>query len=116
MRFTATTTLMARSIFPHHIGLGATRDPKLVERAERVTAEEVAGTGIRWAFAPCIAVPQDERWGRTYEGYSDNTALVSELGAAAVRGFQGKQTFRRTDFRARLRETFHRRRRHDQRH
>ena len=46
-------------IFPHHIGMGATRDPQLVERAEHVTAEEVAGTGIRWAFAPCIAVAQD---------------------------------------------------------
>jgi beta-glucosidase len=78
-------------IFPHNIGMGATRDPKLVERAERVTAEEVAGTGIRWAFAPCITVPQNERWGRTYEGFSDNTALVSELGAAAVTGFQGKE-------------------------
>jgi beta-glucosidase len=78
-------------IFPHHIGMGATCDPGLVERAERVTAEEVAGTGIRWAFAPCIAVPQDERWGRTYEGYSDDTALVSELGAASVRGFQGEK-------------------------
>ena len=78
-------------IFPHNIGLGATRDAKLVERAERVTAEEVAGTGIRWAFAPCIAVPQDARWGRTYEGFSDNTALVARLGAAAVCGFQGKK-------------------------
>ncbi len=71
-------------IFPHNIGLGATHDPKLVERAERVTAEEVAGTGIRWAFAPCITVPQNARWGRTYEGFSDNTSLVSKLGAAAV--------------------------------
>jgi beta-glucosidase len=79
-------------IFPHHIGLGATHDPKLVERAERVTAEEVAGTGIRWAFAPCVAVPQDERWGRTYEGYSDDTALVSELGAAADPGFAGRMS------------------------
>ena len=79
------------TIFPHHIGMGAAHDPKLVERAERVTAEEVAGTGIRWAFAPCITVPQNERWGRTYEGYSDNPRLVSELGAAAVRGFQGKE-------------------------
>jgi beta-glucosidase len=76
-------------IFPHHIGLGATHDPKLIERAEQVTAAEVAGTGVRWAFAPCIAVPQDERWGRTYEGYSDSTALVAALGAAAVKGFQG---------------------------
>src|SRR5208282_4271614 len=78
-------------IFPHHIGMGATHDPKLVESAERVTAGEVAGTGIRWAFAPCLTVPQDERWGRTYEGYSDNPALVAELGAAAVRGFQGDE-------------------------
>jgi len=78
-------------IFPHNIGLGATHDPKLIERAEGVTAEEAAGTGIRWAFAPCVTVPQDERWGRTYEGFSDNTALVSALGAAAVRGFQGDE-------------------------
>ena len=76
-------------IFPHHIGMGATHDPELVRRADHVTAEEVAGTGIRWAFAPCIAVPQDEHWGRTYEGYSENTELVSELGAASIQGFQG---------------------------
>jgi beta-glucosidase len=79
------------TIFPHHIGLGATHDAKLVERVERVTAEEVAGTGIRWAFAPCITVPQDARWGRTYEGYSDKPALVSELGVAATLGLQGKK-------------------------
>ena len=78
-------------IFPHHIGMGATRDPQLVERAERVTAEEVAGTGIRWAFAPCIAVAQDEHWGRTYESFGETPELVAELGAAAVRGFQGDQ-------------------------
>lgn len=77
-------------IFPHHIGLGATRDPKLVERAERVTAEEVAATGIRWAFAPCVAVAEDEHWGRTYESYGQSTELVSSLGVASVRGFQGK--------------------------
>jgi beta-glucosidase len=78
-------------IFPHNIGMGATHDAKLVERAARVTAEEVAGTGIRWAFGPCLAVPQDAHWGRTYEGYGDNAALVSELGAAAVTGLQGKK-------------------------
>lgn len=76
-------------IFPHHIGLGATHDPKLVERAERVTAEETAGTGIRWAFAPCVAVAQDIHWGRAYESYGESASLVSELGAAAVRGLQG---------------------------
>jgi beta-glucosidase len=79
------------TVFPHNLGLGATHDPKLVERAARVTAEEVAGTGIRWAFAPCVTVPQNARWGRTYEGYSDNSALVSELGIAAVRGLQSNQ-------------------------
>jgi beta-glucosidase len=78
-------------ILPHHIGLGATRDPRLVERAERVTAAEAAGTGIRWGFAPCVAVVQDPHWGRTYEGYSDDPALVSELGVASVRGLQGKE-------------------------
>jgi beta-glucosidase len=78
-------------IFPHNIGLGATHDPALVKQAEHVTALEVAGTGIRWAFAPCIAVAQDERWGRTYESFGDSPELVSTLGAAAVRGFQGPQ-------------------------
>ena len=78
-------------IFPHHIGMGAMRDPKLVARAEHVTAEEVAGTGIRWAFAPCIAVARDEHWGRTYESYSEDTDLVTELGVAAVRGLQGRK-------------------------
>jgi beta-glucosidase len=83
--------VLGATIFPHHIGMGATRDAKLVQRAEHVTAEEAAGTGIRWAFAPCVAVVQDERWGRTYEGYSDNPKLVAELGAAATIGFQGKK-------------------------
>ncbi len=83
--------ILGAVIFPHHIGMGATHDPRLVEQAERVTAEEVAGTGIRWAFAPCVAVPQDARWGRTYEGYSDDPGLVAKLGAAAVIGFQGEK-------------------------
>ena len=75
-------------VFPHDIGLGAAHNPKLAARAARVTAEEVAGTGIHWAFGPCIAVAQDIRWGRTYESFSDDPALVSELGAAQVRGIQ----------------------------
>jgi len=78
-------------IFPHNIGLGATHNPKLVERAARATAEEVAGTGINWAFAPCVAVPQNDRWGRTYEGFSDDPKLVSELGVAAIAGWQGEK-------------------------
>lgn len=76
-------------MFPHNIGMGATHNAALVEAAARVTAEEVAGTGIRWAFAPCIAVVQNEHWGRTYESFGDSPDLVSELGAAEVRGFQG---------------------------
>ena len=78
-------------IFPHHIALGATRNADLVRRAERVTAEELAGTGIRWAFDPCIAVVQDQRWGRTYEGFSESTPVVSTLGVASVHGLQGKE-------------------------
>jgi beta-glucosidase len=78
-------------IFPHNIGLGATHDPALVERAERVTAEEVAGTGTRWAFAPCVAVAQDERWGRTYESFGESPELVAELAEVAVHGFQGEE-------------------------
>jgi len=75
-------------IFPHNIGMGATRNAALVEQASRVTAEEIAGSGIHWAFAPCVAVPRDERWGRTYEGFGESPELVAELGAASVRGFQ----------------------------
>lgn len=75
-------------IFPHNIGLGATRNPQLVERAARATAEEIAGTGIDWTFAPGVIVARDERWGRTYESFSEDPALVGELGAAAVRGLQ----------------------------
>jgi beta-glucosidase len=76
-------------IFPHNIGLGCTRNPALIERAARITAEEVRATGINWTFAPCVTVPRDERWGRTYEGYGETPELATMLGEAAVRGFQG---------------------------
>jgi len=76
-------------IFPHHIGLGCTRNPALVEKVERITAEEVRASGIQWAFAPCVTVPQDIRWGRTYEGFSEDPKVVAELAGPAVRGFQG---------------------------
>src|SRR5690242_4617916 len=75
-------------IFPHNIGLGCTRNSALVESAARVTAEEVRATGINWTFAPCVTVPRDERWGRTYEGFSESPELVAHLAEAAVRGFQ----------------------------
>jgi len=76
-------------IFPHNIGLGCTRNPELVESAAMITAKEIAGTGMHWTFAPCVAVARDERWGRTYESFSENHEIVAELGAAAVRGYEG---------------------------
>jgi beta-glucosidase len=77
-------------VFPHNIGLGATRSPELVEQAARVTALEIKGTGIGWTFAPCVAVARNERWGRTYESFGESPEVVEPLGAAAVRGFQGQ--------------------------
>ncbi len=76
-------------VFPHNVGLGATQDEALVEEIARITALETRATGIHWTFAPAVTVPRDERWGRTYEGFSEDPALVARLGAAAVRGFQG---------------------------
>ncbi len=75
-------------IFPHNIGLGAAGNPEIVRRAARITALEMLATGARWNFAPCVAVPQDPRWGRTYEGFGSDPALVAELGAAAIAGYQ----------------------------
>lgn len=75
-------------IFPHNIGLGAANDPALVEEIGRITALEMLATGARWNFAPCVSVPQDERWGRTYEGFGETPELVGLLGAASVRGLQ----------------------------
>ncbi len=77
-------------VFPHNIGLGCTRNEKLVEECARITAIETSSLGIRWSFAPCVAVVQDIRWGRTYESFSENSDLVSLLGSAVIRGFQGE--------------------------
>lgn len=76
-------------IFPHNIGMGATRNAVLVQQAAQVTRDEVLGTGIDWTFAPCVCVPRDDRWGRTYEGFGEDPTLVSSMGAAAIQGFQG---------------------------
>ncbi|HEY6747729.1 MAG TPA: glycoside hydrolase family 3 N-terminal domain-containing protein [Mycobacteriales bacterium] len=78
------------TIFPHNIGLGATRNPRLVGRVEATTAEEVRATGIPWDFAPCICVTRDARWGRSYESFGEDPRLVSLLGTAAVVGLQGR--------------------------
>jgi beta-glucosidase len=82
------SNVLGAVIFPHNIALGCTRDPELVEKIGRITAVEVRATGIQWTFGPCVAVPQDIRWGRTYEGFSEDPALVQSLGESAVRGLQ----------------------------
>ncbi|MGQ9910024.1 MAG: glycoside hydrolase family 3 protein [Candidatus Flexifilum sp.] len=76
-------------IFPHNIGLGAAGDPELATAIGRITALELLATGIHWNYAPVLAVPQDIRWGRTYEGYSENTDVVTALGTATLIGLQG---------------------------
>ncbi|WP_332640001.1 glycoside hydrolase family 3 protein [Brevundimonas sp.] len=80
------------TIFPHNIGLGAAHDPALIERIGRATARQVRATGITWTFAPTLAVGQNRRWGRTYESYSSDPALVARYGEAMVRGLQGELT------------------------
>lgn len=76
------------TIFPHNIGLGATQNPQLIQAIGRATALETLATGIHWNYSPVLAVPQDIRWGRTYEGYSENTDLVTELATAKLIGLQ----------------------------
>lgn len=77
-------------IFPHNVGLGATNNAKIVEKAAKITAVEIKGTGMQWDFAPCVAVARNERWGRTYESFGEEPKLAEKLGAAYVRGMQGK--------------------------
>lgn len=83
------SNVLGAVIFPHNVGLGCTRNPELVKEISRITAREIRATGIQWTFAPCVTVPQDIRWGRTYEGFSEDPAVVAMLGAAAVSGLQG---------------------------
>jgi beta-glucosidase len=77
------------TLFPHNIGLGAARDPDLIRRIGAATAEEVRVLGMDWSFAPTLAVVQDDRWGRTYESYSENPAIVADYAKAMVEGLQG---------------------------
>jgi beta-glucosidase len=77
------------TIFPHNIGLGATRDPNLMEEIGRITALEVAATGLEWNFAPCVAVSRDERWGRSYESFGEDPNLQVLLAGRYVLGLQG---------------------------
>lgn len=80
------------TLFPHNIGLGAADDPQLAFQLGQATARSVRATGISWVFAPTVAVVRDDRWGRTYESFSENPALVQRYAGAFVRGMQGKLT------------------------
>jgi len=80
--------VVGATIFPHNIGLGATRDPVLVQNIGRATAEEVSGTGIDWDFAPCLCVARNDRWGRTYESFGEKPELPTQM-ATIITGLQG---------------------------
>ena len=82
--------VIGATLFPHNIGLGAANNPALIEQIAAATAVEVMATGIDWVFAPTVAVVRDDRWGRTYEGYSEDPAIVREYSAAIVNGLQGR--------------------------
>ncbi|WP_374012778.1 glycoside hydrolase family 3 N-terminal domain-containing protein [Pseudoxanthomonas koreensis] len=84
------SNVVGATLFPHNVGLGATRNVELQRRIGQITARETRTTGMEWTFAPTVAVPQDVRWGRAYEGYSENPQLVAEFAAAMVEGLQGK--------------------------
>ncbi|MEK8227160.1 glycoside hydrolase family 3 N-terminal domain-containing protein [Oerskovia sp. M15] len=81
--------VVGATIFPHNIGLGASRDPALVEAVGTVTATEVRATGVPWTFASCLCVTRDERWGRSYESFGEDPSLVAAFAAPSVRGLQG---------------------------
>ena len=84
------TNVIGATVFPHNIALGAARDADLVRRIGGATATEIEVTGIDWNFSPTVAVARDDRWGRSYESYSEDPQLVATLGAALVEGLQGK--------------------------
>ncbi|WP_051275679.1 glycoside hydrolase family 3 protein [Aestuariibacter salexigens] len=82
-------------IFPHNIGMGATRNPELIQRAAEITAIEAAGTGFSWTFSPCIAMPEHEHWGRVYEGFTEDRDLTIQATIASIRGYQGEHLWHR---------------------
>ncbi len=84
------SNIIGATLFPHNIGLGATRNPGLLRQIGGITALETRVTGMEWTFAPTVAVPQDDRWGRTYEGYSESPDVVASYAAAMVEGLQGR--------------------------
>ena len=82
--------VIGATLFPHNIGLGAANDPELIGKIGRITSREVAATGIDWIFAPTVAVPLDDRWGRTYEGYSDRPEIVRVYAGVIVSALQSE--------------------------
>src|ERR1044072_5975621 len=84
------SNIVGAVLFPHNVGLGATHNPKLLGDIARVTAEQVRSTGIEWTFAPTVTVPQDDRWGRAYEGYSEDPGVVASYAGVFVKGLQGE--------------------------
>ena len=85
------SNVFGATIFPHNIGIGAAANPQLVKDIGAAVAEEVLATGLFWTFAPTVTIPQNFRWGRTYEGYSEDPVLVSKLGSAFIEGLQGTE-------------------------
>lgn len=81
--------VIGATLFPHNIGLGAANNPALIEKIAQITATEVMVTGIDWVFAPTVATVRDDRWGRTYEGYSEDPDIVRKYANAIVKGLQG---------------------------
>ncbi|KKF87801.1 1,4-beta-D-glucan glucohydrolase [Stenotrophomonas maltophilia] len=84
------SNIIGATLFPHNIGLGATRNPELLRQIGGITALETRVTGMEWTFAPTVAVPQDDRWGRSYEGYSESPEVVASYAGAMVEGLQGR--------------------------
>lgn len=80
--------VVGSTIMPHNIGIGASRDPQTAEKTGAVTASEVRATGVPWDFAPCVCVTRDERWGRSYESYGEDPALVESM-ETVIQGMQG---------------------------
>ena len=81
--------IVGATVFPHNIGLGAMRNPELVHQIGAVTAQETVVTGQNWTFAPTLAVVQDDRWGRAFEGYSEHPEVVASYARPMVEGIQG---------------------------
>ncbi len=84
------SNIVGATLFPHNVGLGAMRDPAVMAKIAAATAAEVRTTGMEWTFAPAVSVPQDVRWGRSYEGYSEDPAVVASYVGVFIRGLQGE--------------------------